>query len=142
MRMETTAGIGVCAIEIIRSYKGCRPIYLLNSSSTEQPSTPMSTVRHSVVYESPLRTKDHGCSQRTLFCSNIMRVRYVSRVTHAELDKLKWEQLDHSPYNSDMSGPLKKHLKGKLGRQTQDRWERLGLVMATGILGKRNLLTC
>ncbi|GFU50562.1 histone-lysine N-methyltransferase SETMAR [Trichonephila clavipes] len=45
---------------------------------------------------------------------------HVSRVTQIELDKLKWETLDHPPYCPDMSpcdfhvfGPLKKHLKGK-----------------------------
>ncbi|XP_037564471.1 histone-lysine N-methyltransferase SETMAR-like [Dermacentor silvarum] len=43
----------------------------------------------------------------------------VSRVTHAELAKFKWKQLEHPPYSPDMSpcnfcvvGPLKKHLKG------------------------------
>ncbi|GFX72220.1 histone-lysine N-methyltransferase SETMAR [Trichonephila clavipes] len=45
---------------------------------------------------------------------------HISRVTQMELDKFKWETLDHPPYSSDMSpcdfpvfGPLKKHLKGK-----------------------------
>ncbi|XP_035232758.1 histone-lysine N-methyltransferase SETMAR-like, partial [Stegodyphus dumicola] len=45
---------------------------------------------------------------------------HVSRVTHMELFKFKWETLDHPPYSPDMSpcdfyvfGPLKKHLKGK-----------------------------
>ena len=45
---------------------------------------------------------------------------HVSRVTHMELAKFKWEPLDHPPYSPDMSpcdfhvfGPLKKHLKGK-----------------------------
>ncbi|PRD32520.1 UNVERIFIED_CONTAM: Histone-lysine N-methyltransferase SETMAR [Trichonephila clavipes] len=45
---------------------------------------------------------------------------HVSRVTQMELDKFKWETLDHPPYGPDMSpydfhvfGPLKKHLKGK-----------------------------
>ncbi|GFS90301.1 histone-lysine N-methyltransferase SETMAR [Trichonephila clavipes] len=44
----------------------------------------------------------------------------LHRVTLIELDKFKWETLDHLPYSSDMSprdfyvlGPLKKHLKGK-----------------------------
>ncbi|XP_015913054.2 histone-lysine N-methyltransferase SETMAR-like [Parasteatoda tepidariorum] len=45
---------------------------------------------------------------------------HVSRVTHMELAKFKWETLDHPPYSPDMSpcdfhvfGLLKKHLKGK-----------------------------
>ncbi|GFW15320.1 mariner Mos1 transposase [Trichonephila clavipes] len=45
---------------------------------------------------------------------------HVSRVTQVELDKFKWETLDHPPYSPDMSpsdfhvlGPLKKHLKEK-----------------------------
>lgn len=45
---------------------------------------------------------------------------HVSRVTHAELAKFRWERLDHPPYSPDMSpcdfhvfGPLKKHLKGR-----------------------------
>ncbi|GFY77193.1 mariner Mos1 transposase [Trichonephila inaurata madagascariensis] len=45
---------------------------------------------------------------------------HVSRVTQMELDKFKWETLDHPPYSPDMSpcdshvfGPQKKHLKGK-----------------------------
>ncbi|GFW52020.1 histone-lysine N-methyltransferase SETMAR [Trichonephila clavipes] len=45
---------------------------------------------------------------------------HVSRVTQMELDKFKWETLDHPPYSPDMSpcdfhvlDPLKKHLKGK-----------------------------
>ncbi|GFW88301.1 histone-lysine N-methyltransferase SETMAR [Trichonephila clavipes] len=45
---------------------------------------------------------------------------HVSRVTQMELDKFKWETLDHPPYSLDMLpcnfhvfGPLKKHLKGK-----------------------------
>ncbi|GFW53271.1 histone-lysine N-methyltransferase SETMAR [Trichonephila clavipes] len=43
---------------------------------------------------------------------------HVSRVTQMELDKFKWQTLDHPPYSPDMSscdfhvfGPLKKHLK-------------------------------
>ncbi|GFU75133.1 histone-lysine N-methyltransferase SETMAR [Trichonephila clavipes] len=46
---------------------------------------------------------------------------HVSRVTQMELDKFKWETLDHPPYSPDILpcdfhvfGPLKKHLKGKL----------------------------
>ncbi|GFV36791.1 mariner Mos1 transposase [Trichonephila clavipes] len=45
---------------------------------------------------------------------------HVSRVAQMELDKFKWETLDHSPYSPDMSpcdfhvlGPMKKHLKRK-----------------------------
>ncbi|GFT75482.1 histone-lysine N-methyltransferase SETMAR [Trichonephila clavipes] len=45
---------------------------------------------------------------------------HVSRVTQLELDKFKWETLDHPDYRPHMSpcdfhvfGPLKKHLKGK-----------------------------
>ncbi|PRD25810.1 UNVERIFIED_CONTAM: Histone-lysine N-methyltransferase SETMAR [Trichonephila clavipes] len=45
---------------------------------------------------------------------------HVSRVTRVELAKFKWEQLDHPPYNPDMShcnfhvfSPLKKYRKGK-----------------------------
>ncbi|GFV39614.1 histone-lysine N-methyltransferase SETMAR [Trichonephila clavipes] len=45
---------------------------------------------------------------------------HVSRVTQMELDKLKWETLNHPLYSQDMSPcdfhvfvPLKKHVKGK-----------------------------
>ncbi|GFW43319.1 histone-lysine N-methyltransferase SETMAR [Trichonephila clavipes] len=45
---------------------------------------------------------------------------HISRVTQMELDKFKWETLDHPPYSPDMPpcdphvfGPQKKHLKGK-----------------------------
>ncbi|GFV40866.1 histone-lysine N-methyltransferase SETMAR [Trichonephila clavipes] len=45
---------------------------------------------------------------------------HVSRVTQMELEKFKWETLDHPPYSPDMShcdfyvfDPLKKHQKGK-----------------------------
>ncbi|GFS66023.1 histone-lysine N-methyltransferase SETMAR [Trichonephila clavipes] len=71
---------------------------------------------------------------------------HVSRVTQMELDKFKWETLDHPPYSPDMSpcdfhvfGPLKKHLKGKrfnsddvlkdtvkdrVSSQSQEFWEQ------------------
>ncbi|GFU10221.1 histone-lysine N-methyltransferase SETMAR [Trichonephila clavipes] len=74
------------------------------------------------------------------------RCPYVSRVKQMELDKFKWETLDHPPYSSDMSpcdfhvfGPLKKHLKGKrfnsddvlkdtvkdwVSSQSQEFWEQ------------------
>ncbi|GFS66317.1 histone-lysine N-methyltransferase SETMAR [Trichonephila clavipes] len=45
---------------------------------------------------------------------------HVSRVTQMELDKFKWDTLDHPPYSTNMLpcdfhvfGSLKKHLKGK-----------------------------
>ncbi|GFY36318.1 mariner Mos1 transposase [Trichonephila clavipes] len=71
---------------------------------------------------------------------------HVSRVTQMELEKFKWETLDHPTYCPDMSpcdfnvfGPLKKHLKGKrfnsndvlkdtvkdrVSSQTQEFWEQ------------------
>ncbi|GFV14565.1 histone-lysine N-methyltransferase SETMAR [Trichonephila clavipes] len=71
---------------------------------------------------------------------------HVSRVTQMELDKFKWETLDHPPYSPDMSpcdfhvfDLLKKHLKGKrfnsddvfkdtvkdwVSSQPQESWEQ------------------
>ncbi|GFY24875.1 histone-lysine N-methyltransferase SETMAR [Trichonephila clavipes] len=75
---------------------------------------------------------------------------HVFRVTQMELDKFKWETLDHPPCNLDMSscdfhvfGLLKKHLKGKrfhsddvlkdtmkdwVSSQPQEFWEQ-GIMM-------------
>ncbi|GFV81731.1 nudC domain-containing protein 1 [Trichonephila clavipes] len=73
---------------------------------------------------------------------------HVSRVTQMELDKFKWETLDHPAYSPDML-PCDFHVFGpperevlQLGRRTLEHCEGLGLVTATGILGTRNPAAC
>lgn len=73
---------------------------------------------------------------------------HISRVTHAELAKFKWEQLDHPPYSPDMSpwdfhvvwSPEKTSEREalQLWWRTQGGCEGLGLVMVIGILETRN----
>nr|XP_042913904.1 histone-lysine N-methyltransferase SETMAR-like [Parasteatoda tepidariorum] len=90
------------------------------NSSTEKPLTPMCTVRHSDTYAGPSRTKDQGLLTEGVVLLHDNARPHVSRVTHMELAKFKWETLDHPPYSPGMSscdfhvfGPLKKRLKGK-----------------------------
>ncbi|XP_055948305.1 uncharacterized protein LOC129981481 [Argiope bruennichi] len=101
--------------------------HLFNSSSTEELSTPYCPFRCEILRRicRSIKNKRPGLFTDGVVLHHDNARPHVSRVTHAELAKFKWEQLDHPPYSSDRSPcdfhvfcPLKNISKGSVSTRT------------------------